>query len=135
MLSISRGHRRLRVIIGATLAAGLALAGPTTSASAATVPGTPLPRHVFAPYVEMWNGDSLTTLAQQSGARYLTLAFVETTSKTSCTLAWNGDSTQTMASGAYLTDIANLRAIGGDVVPSFGGWSADQGGTEIGDSC
>ena len=28
-----------------------------------------------------------------------------------------------------------VRAIGGDVIPSFGGWSADQGGTEIGDSC
>src|ERR1043165_3996329 len=28
-----------------------------------------------------------------------------------------------------------LRGLGGDVIPSFGGWSADQGGTEIGDSC
>ena len=35
----------------------------------------------------------------------------------------------------YLSDIASLRALGGDVIPSFGGWSADQGGTEIGDSC
>jgi chitinase len=34
-----------------------------------------------------------------------------------------------------VSDIAALRALGGDVVPSFGGWSADQGGTEIGDSC
>jgi hypothetical protein len=25
--------------------------------------------------------------------------------------------------------------MGGDVIPSLGGWSADQGGTEIGDSC
>jgi hypothetical protein len=25
--------------------------------------------------------------------------------------------------------------LGGDVIPSFGGWSADQGGTEIADSC
>ena len=43
--------------------------------------------------------------------------------------------TQTVASGRYLSDIATLRAAGGDVIPSFGGWSADQGGTEIGDSC
>ena len=28
-----------------------------------------------------------------------------------------------------------LRATGGDVIPSLGGWSADQGGTEIADSC
>jgi hypothetical protein len=33
------------------------------------------------------------------------------------------------------SDIAALRATGGDVIPSFGGYSADQGGTEIADSC
>ena len=42
---------------------------------------------------------------------------------------------QTVAAGRYLTDIQSLRGLGGDVIPSFGGWSADQGGTEIGDSC
>ena len=31
--------------------------------------------------------------------------------------------------------VRELRAMGGDVVPSFGGFSADQGGTEIADSC
>ena len=96
---------------------------------------TPIPAHVYAPYFETWTSDSLTTLAQRSGARYFTLAFLETTSKRSCTLAWNGVKTQTVASGRYLPDIASLRALGGDVIPSFGGWSADQGGTEIGDSC
>src|SRR5205814_4578012 len=72
---------------------------------------------------------------RQSGARYLTLAFLETLSKTACALAWDGDSKRTLSSGGYLSDIATLRGVGGDVVPSFGGWSADQGGTEIGDSC
>ncbi len=38
-------------------------------------------------------------------------------------------------SDRYVADIAALRGLGGDVIPSFGGWSADQGGTEIGDSC
>src|SRR4029077_8935843 len=42
---------------------------------------------------------------------------------------------QTVPDGRYLTDIANLRAAGGDIIPSLGGWSADPGGTEIGDSC
>ena len=37
--------------------------------------------------------------------------------------------------GRYITQIRELRAMGGDVVPSFGGYSADQGGTEIADSC
>ncbi len=72
---------------------------------------------------------------QPVGREYLTLAFLETLSKTSCTLAWNGASSQTVTSGRFLSDIASLRAMGGDVIPSFGGWSADQGGTEIGDSC
>ena len=42
---------------------------------------------------------------------------------------------RTRPNGKYLSDIATLRGMGGDVIPSFGGWSADQGGTEIGDSC
>jgi len=107
------------------------IAASATSGSAATAP----PAHVFAPYFETWTTDSIATVAQQSGARYFTLAFLETTGKSSCTLAWDGDRSQPVASGRYLADIASLRALGGDVFPSFGGWSADQGGTEIGDSC
>jgi chitinase len=104
------------------------------TASAAQA-ATPLPAHVYAPYFETWTTDSLTTTAQQSGAKYFTLAFLETLSKTSCTLAWNGSRSDPETNGRYLSDIASLRALGGDVVPSFGGWSADQGGTEIADSC
>jgi glycosyl hydrolase family 18 (putative chitinase) len=104
------------------------------SGSAAAAPAA-LPAHVFAPYFETWTTDSITQTAQDSGARYFTLAFVETLSKSSCTLAWNGDRSQTIASDRYLSDIASLRTLGGDVIPSFGGWSADQGGTEIADSC
>jgi hypothetical protein len=96
---------------------------------------TALPAHVYAPYFETWTTDSLTTTAQQSGARDFTLAFLETQGKHSCTLAWNGTKTETISSGRYLSDIASLRALGGDVIPSFGGFSADQGGTGIADSC
>src|SRR6266550_8153073 len=94
-----------------------------------------LPAHVYAPYFETWTTDGLTATAQASGARYFTLAFLATLSKTSCTLAWNGRKSDLVANGRYLPDIASLRGIGGDVIPSFGGWSADQGGTEIADSC
>jgi Glycosyl hydrolases family 18 len=125
---------RMRGAMAATVAAmSMILAGPGPATAATGRP--PLPAHVFAPYFETWTADSITTVAQQSGARYFTLAFLETLSKTSCTLAWNGEGDQTLATGRYLSDIAALRAMGGDVVPSFGGWSADQGGTEIGDSC
>ena len=48
-------------------------------------------------------------------------------------LDWNGDAAQPLSD--YPADIATLRAMGGDVIPSFGGFSADQGGTEIADSC
>jgi len=119
-----------RLALVAALAALLATA--VTSAQAAPVA---LPAHVYAPYFETWTTDSLTTTAQQSGARYFTLAFLETLSKTSCALAWDGDRADPVANGHYLSDIASLRALGGDVIPSFGGWSADQGGTEIADSC
>jgi len=108
-----------------------AVAVTTGGASAATA----LPAHVYAPYFETWTTDGLTTTAQASGARFFTLAFVETLSKTSCTLAWDGSRSDPVTNGRYLTDIASLRALGGDVIPSFGGWSADQGGTEIADSC
>ncbi len=119
----------------AAVVAVFGFAAPVGAARPAPQVAGALPAHVFSPYFETWTSDSITTIAQASGARYFTLAFLETLSKTSCTLAWNGDQNQTLASGRYLADIASLRAIGGDVIPSFGGWSADQGGTEIGDSC
>lgn len=96
---------------------------------------TALPAHIYAPYFETWTTDSLTTTAQQSGAPYFTLAFLETLSKTSCTLAWDGNRSDPVTNNHYASDITSLRVLGGDVIPSFGGWSADQSGTEIADSC
>src|SRR5262249_19804227 len=115
-------------------AAALAVAVPLALRAAPAAAATALPSHVYAPYFETWTTDSLTTDAQQSGARYFTMAFVEVATKGSCTPVWNGDSSQTMGS-RYVSDIASLRAMGGDVIPSFGGFSADNGGTELADSC
>jgi hypothetical protein len=106
----------------------------TLTSSAQAAPAA-FPAHVYAPYFETWTTDSLTTTAQQSGARYFTLAFLETLSKSSCTLAWDGSRADPITNNHYVADIASLRALRGDVIPSFGGWSADQGGTEIADSC
>jgi Glycosyl hydrolases family 18 len=117
-----------RVAILAALGLALTTAGGAQAATA-------FPTHVYAPYFETWTTDRLTTTAQQSGARYFTLAFLETLSKTSCTLAWDGNRSDPVTNNHYASDIASLRALGGDVIPSFGGWSADQGGTEIADSC
>ena len=117
-----------RTVVVAALAVAVASAGGAQAVTA-------LPTHVYAPYFETWTTDSLTTTAQQSGARYFTLAFLETLSKTSCTLAWDGNRSDPVTNNHYASDITSLRALGGDVIPSFGGWSADQGGTEIADSC
>ena len=121
-------------ILGPAAAAAAVLTAPV-AVHAATPTATTLPTHVYAPYFEAWTTDSISTIAQQSGARYLTLAFIQTPTKGSCVPTWNGDSTQTMAAGRYQSDIATLRGTGGDVIPSFGGFSADHSGTEIADSC
>src|SRR5258706_13733734 len=118
----------------AVAAAGLVVGGPAMAPAMAA--GTPLPAHVYAPYYETYlapNPPSLTATSQASGAKYFSLAFLQSTGKGSCSLAWNGNSAQPL--NYYAADIASLRAAGGDVIPSFGGFSADQGGTEIADSC
>jgi hypothetical protein len=110
------------------------LAGTITPAAAATY--TPLPAHVYAPYYQTYlapGTPGIAATAQQSGARYMTLAFLQSTGKNSCALDWNGNPAQPLS--YYASDIAALRTAGGDVIPSFGGYSADQGGTEIADSC
>jgi hypothetical protein len=109
----------------------IAVAARTASATspvgvAPTARHTPIPAHVYAPYFETWATRSITTTAQRSGTRYYTLAFLGSLDRNSCTLAWNGDRNQTLASGHYLSDIASLRALGGDVFPLFGGQSADE---------
>jgi hypothetical protein len=118
----------------AAASTALLVAGPL--ATPALAAGTPLPAHVYAPYYETYlapNTPSIAATAQASGAKYFTLAFLQSTGKGSCRLDWNGSSSQPL--NYYASDIAALRAQGGDVIPSFGGYSADHGGTEIADSC
>ncbi|MFE4512803.1 glycosyl hydrolase family 18 protein [Kitasatospora sp. NPDC056783] len=116
----------------ATLAAsaGLVAAGTGTAQAA-----TPIPSRVFAPYFESWIGQSPAQLSAQSGAKYLTMAFLQTATKGSCTPLWNGDASKPVSTSTWGADIATIRANGGDVIPSFGGYTADNTGTEIADSC
>lgn len=116
----------------ATVAASaglLALGGGTAQAA------TPLPQHVFAPYFEAWTGENPATLAAQSGAKHLTMAFLQTASKGSCTPLWNGDTGMPVSSAVFGAEINTIKAAGGDVIPSFGGYTADNTGTELADSC
>jgi hypothetical protein len=127
---------RRRAVAGLAIAAAVLLPAVGTANAAAATAYTPLPAHVYAPYYETYlapNTPSIAATATASGAKYFTLAFLQSTGKNSCALDWNGNSAQPL--NYYNSDIAALRAMGGDVIPSFGGYSADHGGTEIADSC
>ena len=123
--------------IGVTAAAVMAMTGVLTPASAAAGPesATRLPSHLFTPYFEAYTPDNPWRLSHDSGAKYLTLAFLQTPARGSCTITWNGDPATPVAWSTYGADIARIRAAGGDVIPSFGGYSADHDRTEIADSC
>jgi hypothetical protein len=135
--------RRRQATLLAALATGvsalLALGFTTAGASADTGHGPssrPLPYRVFAPYYEMYDTSTdLAALSQQSGARYLSLAFLQTAASGSCTAYWNGDTTKPIAPSSYGSDIAAIQANGGNVIPSFGGYAADTTSTDIADSC
>ncbi|AUY49022.1 glycosyl hydrolase family 18 protein [Streptomyces sp. CB01881] len=129
---------RLRRTIQAALTACATLVASAGLVAAGTGPAeaaTPLPSRVFAPYFESWTGQSPAALAAQSGAKHLTMAFLQTATKGSCTPYWNGDTGLPVASSSFGADITTIRANGGDVIPSFGGYTADNTGTELADSC
>jgi hypothetical protein len=95
----------------------------------------PMPTHVFAPYFEAYNGDNPATLSQESGAKYLVFAFIQTAAAGSCTAYWNGSTTTPLAYSTFGQEISEIQARGGQVVPSFGGYTADTTNTDIADSC
>jgi hypothetical protein len=109
--------------------------GALAAQEASDYPVKPLPAHVAAPYFEAWTGESPAALAAESGNKYLTMAFLQTATAGSCTAYWNADTTMPVSRKAFGDDIAAIQARGGNVIPSFGGWSADTTGTELADSC
>jgi hypothetical protein len=134
---------RLRTV-GAVLAAVvLAATGSAAMASAAAAPALhgpqtqprPLPAHIFAPYFEAYSTDNPAVLSAESGDKYLTLAFIQTPAAGSCTIDWNGNTATPISYSTYGKAIDEIRARGGDVIPSFGGAGADGSGEEIADSC
>jgi hypothetical protein len=101
----------------------------------------PLPYRLYAPYYESYlapHTASITATAKASGAKFMTIAFLQSEGTKSCSVDWNGAASQPLT--YYNADIAKLRKLGGNVIPSFGGSSADtfgshDHGTEIADSC
>jgi hypothetical protein len=95
-----------------------------------------LPDQLSAPYYETYNtsGD-MAAQARQSGNKFLSLAFLQTEAAGSCTAYWDGDTSQPIAATSFGSDIAAIQRSGGNVIPSFGGYTADTTGTELADSC
>ncbi|MFE4669012.1 ricin-type beta-trefoil lectin domain protein [Streptomyces sp. NPDC056716] len=86
-------------------------------------PGTSAPMAV-APYLyNGWGGPpSPTTITAATGVKWFTPAFV--LSNGYCDPRWDGS--RALTSGVDQQTIATVRANGGDVIPSFGGWSGNK---------
>ena len=81
-----------------------------------------------APYIYSWgNVPNVTSVMSATGIRWFTKAFV--LSGGGCSPAWDGNRPITGASDAQ--QIAAIRAAGGDIIPSVGGWS----GNKLGPNC
>lgn len=94
-----------------------------------------LPAQVAAPYVDVTGVSDLAAAARESGSRYLTLAFLQTTAPGSCDLTWAGDAAKPVGEASFGDQIRQIQRRGGNVIPSLGGYNADTTGTELGDSC
>jgi hypothetical protein len=134
--------RRHRPLLTALAAATAALAMAATAAGASASTGASgqhraLPHRLFAPYFETYDTSdgSMAALSQESGSKYLSLAFLQTAQAGSCTAYWNGNPATPIARSSFGSEIAAIQHAGGNVIPSFGGFAADTTGTELADSC
>ncbi|MGW3647507.1 carbohydrate binding domain-containing protein [Streptomyces sp. NPDC000878] len=82
-----------------------------------------------APYLYLGWGDppSATSVMSATGVKWFTMAFI--LSSGGCNPAWDG--TRPLTGGNDQTVINSIRAAGGDIVPSIGGWS----GNKLGPNC
>jgi chitinase len=108
----------------AVLTLTLVVAGPAPAVGA-----SPQPVGMAAPYEYLGWGDPQppTEVMATTGVQDLTLAFI--LSQGRCHPAWDG--TRPLLGGSDQAAIDSIRAAGGDVDVSFGGWS----GNKLGTSC
>jgi hypothetical protein len=105
---------------------------PASNATTGTTTGCTNPPPGGAkgsPYLYMGWGDppNPATVMSATGVRNFTMAFI--LSGGGCTPAW--DSVRPLTGGPDAAAIAQIRAAGGDIVPSIGGWS----GNKLGPNC
>ncbi|MER7755012.1 chitinase [Kitasatospora sp. NPDC097643] len=129
------GLRLTAPLLAAALVPAALLLAPATGAAAA--PGAPaaapavtaVPGMAAAPYEYLgWgNPQKPTDVMKATGVKWFTLAFV--LSDGGCNPAWDG--TRPLTGGSDAAAISQIRAAGGDVVVSVGGWS----GNKLGEKC
>ncbi len=116
--------KTVRRLVTLATAAGAVLATAVGLAPQASAAGDPV---LASPYLYQWAGQKSPTAAMSAtGVKAFTLAFV--LSDGGCNPKWDGSRSLT---GSDKTMIQNIRNAGGDVIPSFGGWS----GTKLGSTC
>ena len=102
--------------------------GGTANGTVSVTVASPIawPAHVFAPYVDvtLYPMFDMVAVAKDQGLRFFSLAFI--TADPQGNPAWGGYAEYGVAGGstfegALQQQIAGIRALGGDVVPSFGG--------------
>jgi hypothetical protein len=129
---------------GGTATTGGSTAGSTSGSSGGSTPTpTPTPTQTASPppanggfthpvyFMPLDNSpQSISDIVSGSGEKQFLLAFVLDSG--SCTPAWDGDSAHPVSSNTtVLADVNAIRAAGGDVGVSFGGYN----GTELGATC
>ncbi|WP_328875017.1 carbohydrate binding domain-containing protein [Streptomyces sp. NBC_00287] len=110
-------------------AAGNASAA-SNSVSVTTDPGTPgTGFKQAAPYLYLGWGDppSATSVMSATGIKWFTMAFILASG--GCNPVW--DQGRPLTGGVDQSTINSIRAAGGDIVPSIGGWS----GNKLGPNC
>jgi chitinase len=108
-----------RILVAATAVTATVAMAPAAHAAVNPV--------LAAPYLYQWeNVQNPVTVMQQTGIKAFTLAFV--LSNGNCNPQWDGNRSLT---GADITRVNQIRAAGGDAIPSIGGWS----GNKLGPTC
>ena len=104
-------------------------ASPASNAATATTSGATGPGMAVAPYEYFGWGSppSPTSVMSATGVKWFTLAFM--LSDGTCNPKWDGS--RPLTGGDDQNKINAIRAAGGDVIVSFGGWS----GNKLGEFC
>ncbi|MEU8922415.1 chitinase [Kitasatospora sp. NPDC048545] len=122
------GVRLTAPLLAAALGPAALLLAPVDSATAAPAAAA-VPGMAAAPYEYLgWgNPQKPTDVMKAAGVTWFTLAFV--LSDGGCNPAWDGS--RALSGGSDEAAIKSIRAAGGDVVVSVGGWS----GNKLGEKC